>query len=246
MLCSTFKIEEFDSILSTNDMMRSLVRKQDVDPFTVIMAQEQIAGKGQRGRKWVSEKGKNLLCSLFYKPKHLKANEQFILTQLISVSIVEAIKKFIDHSNHKLSIKWPNDIYSGDRKLAGILIENAILGKYIQYSIIGVGLNINQEVFSDNLLNTVSLYQLSKKKHNIKSVLKEIIKNFEINRHLSHNVLKEKYAKYLFGLNELRSFIIRGEKRIASIKGVHDIGTLVLEFDKKQESFDHGSLDFIL
>ncbi|HIF14149.1 MAG TPA: biotin--[acetyl-CoA-carboxylase] ligase, partial [Bacteroidetes bacterium] len=182
MLGSTFKIQEFDSILSTNEMMRSLVRKHDVDPFTVIMAQEQIAGKGQRGRKWVSEKGKNLLCSLFYKPEKMEANEQFILTQLISVSIVEAIKTHIIHSSYKLSIKWPNDIYVGDRKLAGILIENAILGNYIQYSIIGVGLNINQEDFSDELPNPVSLFQLSEKKQDIKSVLKEIIKYFEINR----------------------------------------------------------------
>ena len=217
MLGSTFKIQEFDSILSTNEMMRSLVRKHDVDPFTVIMAQEQIAGKGQRGRKWVSEKGKNLLCSLFYKPEKMEANEQFILTQLISVSIIETIKKHIDYSSHKLSIKWPNDIYIGDKKLAGILIENAILGNCIQYSIIGVGLNINQKFFSSDLPNPISLYQLSKKKHDIKSVLKEIIENFEINRHLAHNVLKEKYAKSLFGLNELRSFIMRGEKRVASI-----------------------------
>ena len=246
MLGSTFKIQEFDSILSTNEMMRFLVRKHDVDPFTVIMAQEQIAGKGQRGRKWVSEKGKNLLCSLFYKPEKMEANEQFILTQLISVSIVEAINKYIDHSIPKLSIKWPNDIYFGERKLAGILIENAILGNYIQYSIIGVGLNINQEAFSDELPNPVSLFQLSKKKQDIKSVLKEILENFDINRHLARNVLKKKYAKHLFGLNELRSFIIRGENRVASIKGVDNIGTLVLEFGKKQESFAYGSLEFIL
>ena len=246
MLDSAFKIVEFDSILSTNDMTRSLVRKQELDPFTVIMAQEQIAGKGQRGRKWVSEKGKNLLFSLFYKPESLKANEQFILTQLISVSIVEALKKDIDHSNKKLSIKWPNDIYSGDRKLAGILIENAILGDNIQYSIIGVGLNLNQEVFSDDLPNPISLYQLSEKIYDKKLVLQEIIEKFELNRHLAHDFLKEKYAKCLFGLNEIRPFIIRGEKRNASIKGVDDIGTLILHFNQEKESFDHGSFEFLL
>lgn len=146
-------IENINQVSSTNDYLAQLCKANKAQEFYTVVTEYQTSGKGQRGNTWESEVGKNLLFSIVVYPTALEANKQFYLSMLTAVSIVQALNKYIDG----FSIKWPNDIYWRNFKIAGILIENELQGKYITQSIIGVGLNINQENFQSDAPNPISL-----------------------------------------------------------------------------------------
>ena len=134
-----------DETDSTNRYISQLCNnpQKAVAELTTVSAEFQTAGKGQRGNSWEAEKEKNLLFSFVLYPTFLEARCQFILSQIISLSIKEELDRWSD----EITIKWPNDIYWNDRKLGGILIENVVQGAVIKASILGVGLNINQKIF---------------------------------------------------------------------------------------------------
>ena len=123
-----------------------------------VVAEFQTAGKGCGSNSWESERGKNLTFSLLIHPEDIPANAQFRITEVVSVALCETLAPYI---NKKVAIKWPNDIYVGDRKICGMLIENRLQGSTIRDSIIGIGLNVNQRVFLSDAPNPVSLYQLT-------------------------------------------------------------------------------------
>ncbi len=140
------KLIKLDAIDSTNDFLKGLSNNQLVENFTVVTAESQTNGKGQMGAKWVSEIGKNLIVSVLIKD-FLKSNSEiFDLNAVIAISILEALNDF---KIPKSSIKWPNDIMSDDKKIAGILIENILKSDGTINSIIGFGLNVNQTNFQD-------------------------------------------------------------------------------------------------
>ena len=126
---------------STNNYLQSLCSKQKVEELTVVVADFQTSGRGQRGNSWESDSGKNLLFSIVIFPEFLEARRQFLISQIISL----AIKEELDTYTTDISIKWPNDIYWHDKKIAGILIENVLSGSTFSRAIIGMGLNINQK-----------------------------------------------------------------------------------------------------
>ena len=125
---------------------------------TAVMARVQTAGRGQRGNSWEAEPGMNITLSLLLRPEGIEPARQFIISQAVSLAIVEMLDSFIEADT--VSIKWPNDIYVNDSKIAGILIENVISGSAISRSIVGVGLNVNQTEFLSDAPNPVSLKQL--------------------------------------------------------------------------------------
>ncbi len=125
---------------------------------TAVMARVQTAGRGQRGNSWEAEPGMNITLSLLLRPEGIEPARQFIISQAVSLAIVEMLDSFIGAD--AVSIKWPNDIYVNDSKIAGILIENVISGSAISRSIVGVGLNVNQTEFLSDAPNPVSLKQL--------------------------------------------------------------------------------------
>ena len=149
-------IEKVNEVSSTNDYLIHLCKQNMAQEFHTVIAESQSSGKGQRGNSWESEDGKNLLFSMVLYPTALEANKQFYISMLTAISIVDALGKYTDG----FSIKWPNDIYWKDKKLAGILIENDLQGKYISQSVIGVGINVNQENFLSDAPNPVSLKQI--------------------------------------------------------------------------------------
>ena len=140
---------------STNRYLNELcdTSLQPVAELTTVCADYQTAGKGQRGNSWEAAEGRNLLFSFVLYPTFLEAGRQFILSQVISLSIKEALDGLVEG----VSIKWPNDIYWQEKKLCGILIENDLQGRYIGRSVAGVGLNVNQERFLSDAPNPVSL-----------------------------------------------------------------------------------------
>jgi BirA family biotin operon repressor/biotin-[acetyl-CoA-carboxylase] ligase len=149
------KYLKYGTVTSTNDLLKAYPTA-DPDEVVVATAQEQTAGRGQRGNSWESELGKNLVFSILICPVNLLANKQFVLSEIIALSIKEAL----DVYTGGISVKWPNDIYWNDRKISGTLIENQLNGRYVIRCVSGTGININQEHFVSDAPNPVSLKQI--------------------------------------------------------------------------------------
>ena len=153
------KIIKLDEIDSTNNYTSKLLANSNVIEGTVVVAKAQSSGRGQLSNQWESEYGKNILASFVFYPKFLPVQQQFLLSKVIALGVRDLLTLFVD----KVKVKWPNDIYIDNKKVAGILIENSIMGHTLESSIAGVGININQTVFLSDAPNPVSLiYSLKK------------------------------------------------------------------------------------
>ncbi|MCC8143974.1 MAG: biotin--[acetyl-CoA-carboxylase] ligase [Tannerellaceae bacterium] len=141
---------------STNAYIRRLHQHTPLEEGSVVVAGFQTAGKGQVGNSWESEAGKNLTFSILIFPRMIRANQQFLLSQITSLSV----KKTLEQYTGDITVKWPNDIYWHNRKICGILIENELAGQYIDNSVIGIGINLNQQAFKGNAPNPVSLVNI--------------------------------------------------------------------------------------
>lgn len=159
---------------STNLTLKKVVREQHPDEGSMVITDYQTAGRGEMGNSWYSSKGVNLLFSLLIYPREVKANEQFIISRMVSL----AVKHMLDRFTDDIRIKWPNDIYWRDRKMAGMLIENDIQGKVIENAIIGIGININQHSFPSFLPNPVSLRQVTATQHDRDNLLEIFMREF--------------------------------------------------------------------
>lgn len=194
-------LEEVKETASTNDYLAQLCKKNKAKEFYTVVAESQTNGKGQRGNTWESESGKNLTFSIVLYPTALEAKKQFILSMLAALSCHEALSDYTDG----FSIKWPNDIYWKDKKIGGILIENELEGKYITQSIIGIGLNINQEVFHSDAPNPISLKQVIGTEVNLQEVLMKVVhaivggyRQLENNFDVTQHAISRLYHKYLY------------------------------------------------
>lgn len=163
---------------STNNIAKSLLLQQEAlgaqKGILLVTTDYQTAGRGQRGNSWEAERGKNLLFSLSLVPSEIRASQQFILCELISVALCEVLSRYTDG----IRIKWPNDIYHRDHKLSGILIEHDIEHTYIARTIIGIGLNVNQAHFASDAPNPISLCQILGHEIDREALLTEICDTF--------------------------------------------------------------------
>lgn len=166
------KITRFKNIDSTNSYLQNLLDKGEDVIDNIVVTDFQTSGKGQGKNVWQSEDGKNLLFSIALDMSFLKAEDQFILTQIVSVAMINVLKNYIPEDS--LFIKWPNDIYFNNMKIAGILINNEIKGMMMGTSIIGIGLNVNQESFDETLPNPISMKMITGKDYDLEILLKEI------------------------------------------------------------------------
>ena len=163
------------SVDSTNNYAANLIKTSFVPEGTVIMAQNQNYGRGQRENKWISEPGKNLLCSYIFSPIDLNASSSFYLSMISALAAKETIEHFC--SDSRVQVKWPNDIMLNDKKVGGILIENSIVKKDIKFSVIGIGLNINQTEF--NYSNATSVCLVSRSVRDLDKVLNTLNEKLE-------------------------------------------------------------------
>ncbi|MDR1592323.1 MAG: biotin--[acetyl-CoA-carboxylase] ligase [Prevotellaceae bacterium] len=155
---------------STNQQLEALMQGESLPHGFCLYTDFQTQGKGQGDHSWASTRGENLLFSLLLKELPVKPAQQFIISQVVSLSICEALQPLCPD----VQIKWPNDIYVGSRKLAGILIKHVLQGDTVRYSIIGIGMNVNQTVFDSLLPNPVSLRQLTGVHHDRQMLLQTI------------------------------------------------------------------------
>jgi BirA family transcriptional regulator, biotin operon repressor / biotin---[acetyl-CoA-carboxylase] ligase len=228
------KMIKLQSIDSTNNYATARMYAEDWQEGTVVQADFQSNGKGQPGNYWESEKDKNLLCSIALKPCFLPIRNQFLISKAISLSVMNVVENYVA----EVMVKWPNDIYVGQRKIAGILIENSILGNSLEYSIAGIGLNINQLEFCSDAPNPVSLAQLTRQHYPVEVLLNELLFYFEkwYSDLKSGQIEKvnHAYEERLYQLGILACYRDRYGTFSGRILGVNPIGQLRVEDNEKK------------
>lgn len=241
-------IIRLDTINSTNSFSRELLKLDNNIPNgTVVVTKEQTSGKGYGKNTWESEAGKNLTFSLILYPDFIPPDEQFNISRAVSLGIYDYLKTMLND----VKIKWPNDIYVQDRKIAGILIENSISGNSIASSIIGVGLNVNQVLFKSDAPNPTSMKLRAAKDFDLHSTLK-ILLTFIENRFLQletdrgYDINKEYFAA-LYRKGKFHYYEAEGEKFKAKIIDIEPCGSLVLETSEKQvRKFKFKEISFLI
>ena len=239
-----FQIIHIDETDSTNGWLRrsmatdghgfSRIDEDRVDPCPsdaiIIVAEYQTAGRGCGTNSWESERGKNLTFSMLIHPEEIPANEQFHITEVVSVALCETLEPYI---NNKVEIKWPNDIYVGERKICGILIENRLQGSVIKDSIIGIGLNVNQRKFQSDAPNPVSLYQLMGQETDRDTLLNQFLETFK--RVMQQKTSGAEYRKRLYRKGKEALYEDQSGRFTARLKDVLPDGRLVLQDEMGRE-----------
>jgi BirA family biotin operon repressor/biotin-[acetyl-CoA-carboxylase] ligase len=219
---------ELLSVDSSNNYAATLLKNGNPSEGTVIMSHFQSEGRGQRGTTWSAEPGQNLTFSIVTYPKFVKPDEAYLLTQISALAVYHTVKDLVD--DH-VKVKWPNDIMIGDQKVAGILIENSISGKSIDSSIIGIGLNVNQDAFP--AIRATSLSKMTGHTLELFDCLASFLENFDALYHRAKTghvvAIQNEYHNQLFRLNQEANYKILGEERRATIKKVDRLGNLILQ-----------------
>ena len=209
-------------------------------------AREQTTGKGQRGKNWISEPGKNILLSLVIQPQSLDNSRQFVLSAAMALACFEF---FSFYSGNQAKIKWPNDLYWRDRKAGGILIENVFHGNKWKYAVVGIGININQVDFDRALKNPVSLKQITGSEYDTLALAEELYTKL-MNRASTLNAssyerIIQEYNQHLYGLNE-KLRLKKGNRVFETlVKGVSANGHL-LTSDAIENEFDFGEVEWVI
>ena len=232
-------IIKLDAIDSTNSYLKKIILEKDISDYTIVTANFQTEGKGQLGYMWESEDSKNLLCSIYKKDLGIKVEDQFVLSMLVSLSIIRTLEKL---NLPKLYIKWPNDIMSDNKKICGILVENMVKQNSIKESVIGIGLNVNQNTFK-NLPNATSIKKIKGVAFNIDELLNDLANNIK-KQFIDFNQSKidlifRQYEDVLYRMNIPSTFKnSEGDVFTGFIKGVNNLGRLkVLLEDNLTKSY---------
>lgn len=221
------KLNEVDS---TNTYLNNLVNHEKLPDGSVVIAEHQYAGKGQRGNVWLVDKHKNLTFSILYYPNSIHVNKQFLLTQAISLGVYD----YLITKCKNAKIKWPNDLYIDNKKIGGLLIENAIKGEAIVQVVIGVGLNINQDLFDIPSKKVTSLKLENESQYDLETEFTQLITAIE-RRYLQwnkgqYNTLNELYLKALYLYQSWHIYQLPdGTYFDGKITGINETGELLIE-----------------
>ena len=224
------KIYKLSAISSTNTYLKDLLSVEKVTNFTVVSTEFQTLGKGQMAAKWHSKKSKNLLFSILANHRILAISNQAYLNFAVSIAIYNVLQRLLP----KVTIKWPNDIMSHNKKICGILIENSVKNGSIKYSIIGVGLNVNQLVFPNSIPNATSLKKELKHSFNRNLLLEKLISSIQKQVALLYETsflaLKNTYESVLYKKKKPTMFKnLAGITFLGRITGVTSAGLLLIE-----------------
>ncbi len=233
-----------DTTTSTNDDARDPKYRHG----DVVWAEHQTAGRGQRGHAWSSAEGENLTFTLVLEPRFLPVGRQFLLSEAVALALTDTFAEYgID-----TRIKWTNDIYAGDRKIVGMLIEHNFSGSNLARSIVGIGLNVNQTAFDPALPNPVSMAQLAGRTFDRAEVLDTFLERCrsrygQLERGEA-GILQEEYRRRMYRLGERHVYRIPGRGEIeGSIEGVRPTGELLLRHaDGSSGEYLFGEIEFVL
>lgn len=229
---------------STNTLAAELSQKTGTLEGTVVITDRQTAGRGQRGSRWETQAGKNLTFSVILKPVFLAVRDQFNLTIAVSLAVHDLVTELLDAD---IKIKWPNDIMVGHKKICGILIENSLSGDKIQQSIVGIGLNVNQTLFS---IDTATSLQLEKKlefdKNEIAENLLENLEQYYLQlRECKVDELTKYYNRQLYWLGKQHFFKVHDKEMSGTIEGVDRHGRLIVSQESERHSYDLKEISFL-
>ncbi len=217
---------------STNNYAWEILQNTGTEPGTVILADFQTNGKGQGENQWDSEENANLLFSIILKPTFLAASHQFYLSMSISNGIATFLQQFSD----SIKIKWPNDLYAANKKICGILIENTIMGNFLYNSVVGIGLNVNQQRFPTELSGATSLYLLTGKEYDLNDLLRQLLNSISeqletLVRH-NHSKIRIDYLNHLYLHHEWHTY----EDATGSYKGriidIEETGEIMIRSER--------------
>jgi BirA family transcriptional regulator, biotin operon repressor / biotin---[acetyl-CoA-carboxylase] ligase len=243
---------ELQTVDSTNKYAMGLIHAGMAQHGTAIFTQKQTAGKGQRGKSWISEPGTNIALSVIIKPDPLKLHEQFYLSAATALAVHQFFSKYAEEDDTK--IKWPNDLYWRDRKAGGILIESVVSSREAEggsweWAVIGIGININQTSFPADLPNPVSLKQVTGKDFDATILARELCvclnEKFSFLMTGNKNEAIEKYNQHLYKLN--KKVKLKKDNRVfkAIIKNVSPSGKLMTTHAVDEE-FDFGTVEWVI
>ena len=238
-------LEEADS---TNNVL--LRHVGDYDNLSVVAAVNQTAGRGQRGNRWVSAPGDNLTFSLLLKPHCFPAREVMAITCLATLAVRETLRE----EGVPAVIKWPNDLYVGKRKICGMLVENGLEGGDIAWSVVGIGINLNQTAFPGEVLNPTSLKRLTGQSYELVPFLEKICNHLErrlpeLDSQEGRNGLREAYEEDLFQKDSPASYreLATGEEFTGFIRGITPEGLLRIEkAGGPEQTFGFKEISYIL
>jgi BirA family biotin operon repressor/biotin-[acetyl-CoA-carboxylase] ligase len=238
----------YDVVDSTNDTAKELIRCESNVNGTVIQTEYQRKGRGQKDHVWESNPKENLLLSIIITPQSIHPSRQFLINELVSVTLRDFLQTYVHDTPVK--IKWSNDIYVENKKIAGILIEHIITGSSIAYSIIGIGVNVNQTDFHPSLPCPTSLKNITGLHYDIKKsgieYSRAFLHAFESLSAEKESALTETYIKHIFRLHEKHDYLIDDQKTTATILGIDDYGCLLLETeDGKAGAFEFNRVGYL-
>ena len=232
---------------STNTLAADMSQAGKATEGTVIVTHHQTAGRGQRGNTWESGKGLNLTFSLVLHPVFLKVTDQFQLNKAIALGVHDVLKNYAED----VRVKWPNDIMIGNKKVCGILIENQLTGGKLSRSIAGIGINVNQKNFQVSTASSVSIQ--SGEEIDLAKMFDELMQSLEW-RYLKlrsrgsearSQELDRDYLGAMYGINEIKRFVISDSEKDAIIRGVDANGKLIVEIDNKEMAFDLKEIKYV-
>lgn len=237
---------ELAKINSTNTYAMEQIQAKVAEHGTVYFAHHQTNGKGTRGKNWQSEVGSNITMSVVLDMQKLALHKQFLLSATIALSVCDFLKNYV---HNDIKIKWPNDIYYKNNKIAGILIENTVKGSYMQWAVVGIGININQTSFGTDLVKATSLSIINNKSYSTLNLAKELCRNIEDRlKNLLENTefeLMNEYNGHLFKINEEVKLKKGNILFTCIIQKVTESGFLIVNNGIEQK-FSFGEVEWII
>ncbi len=239
---------KLSAVDSTNNFLKNLLSKSEPLPEgTVIMADDQFAGRGMQENVWKAEPGQNLTISILLRPSFIALHQQFLLNMAVSIAINNTLSTYLPLN---VTIKWPNDIYYNDLKLGGVLIENAIIGDKIKNTVVGIGINVNQQIFPQELASkATSLYQILQENVKLETLLADLCIQIEVLylqlRANKHTLLRKAYVDKLYKINISALYRQNGEVFEGTILGVSDSGLLNMIKNGKLAQYNYKEIEFI-
>ena len=220
-----FEVVEYDELASTNTLAEEIASSELKDK-TVIFTRKQTRGRGQATNKWESAPNRNISMTVILCPEHLEAGKQFAVSMVIALGCLDFLKRYVG----QVSVKWPNVVYAGDRKIAGILIEHRIAGPFVRNSLCGIGVNINQEKFLSDAPNPISLLQLTGREMLLDDALAGLLecigsRYVQIN---DYKALEEDFLQYMYRADGVYWWEDEAGRFEASVAGIDEYGQLVL------------------
>ncbi|TAE82759.1 MAG: biotin--[acetyl-CoA-carboxylase] ligase [Bacteroidetes bacterium] len=221
-----FNVIWLNEVESTNTVAREMINNGEAKEGLMIVANHQTHGRGQQDNRWESESGQNILCSLVLEPLFLNVSQQVWLNMAICLAVYDALAFYAK----EVRIKWPNDVYISDKKVAGLLIENTVQGQQIKHTIAGVGININQSKFADERASSLS--KLTNDWFDRNDVLQQILNYIKTRynqlRLHQFDKINQDYHQVLYGKGEIKKYVADGQVFEGIITGVNEQGNLIV------------------